>query len=89
MKAYFRSLLAVDGTHALKDLKTPMLPVFTERVMKAPTDWPSAGKGLGWENAADYTPRRIAGAGALIASEQPDTLASAITAFEAQAAAKH
>ena len=89
MKVYFRALLSVDGTHALKELKTPMLVIFTERLLKTPGDWPASGKTIGWENAADFTPRRIAGAGMLVASEQPDTLASVIAAFQPAAAPKH
>ena len=89
IKAYIRALLNVDGTHTLKDLKTPMLAVFTERLLKADADWPATAKTIGWENAADYVPRRIAGAGMLIASEQPDTLASVVSAFEARTPAKH
>ncbi len=88
MKAYFRALLSVDGTHALKDLKTPMLPVFTERILKTDKDWPAAGLQLGWENAASITPRRIAGAGMLIATEQPDTLAILVSDFAKRALSK-
>ena len=81
MKAYFRSLLDVDGTKALKELKTPMLPVFTEKLLASDKDWPTLSKSIGWENAAAYTPRRIAGAGMLVATEQPDTLAAVLAAF--------
>ena len=89
MKAYFRALLNVDAARALKELKTPMLPLFTERLLKTAADWPAMGKAIGWENAAEFTPRRIAGAGMLIASEQPDTLASMISGFQPQAVPQH
>lgn len=88
MKAYFRQLLGMDGTKTLKNLKTPMLPVFTERLLKTDKDWPAAGKDIGWDDAASYTPRRIGGAGVLVASEQPDTLAAVLAAFASQAVAK-
>ena len=88
MKAYFRALLDVDGTRTLKDLKTPMLPLFTERLFKDGKDWATVGKLIGWENAAAYSPRRIAGAGVLIASEQPDTLALALSDFAKQSMKK-
>jgi pimeloyl-ACP methyl ester carboxylesterase len=84
MKAYFRSLLDVDGTKALKELKTPMLPVFTEKLLASDKDWPTLSKQIGWENAVAYTPRRIAGAGMLVATEQPDTLAALLAAFATQ-----
>lgn len=88
MKAYFRALLDVDGTRALKDLKTPMLPVFTDRLFKDAKDWAAVGKQIGWENTAIYSPRRIAGAGVLVASEQPDTLALALSDFAKQSMKK-
>ena len=84
MKAYFRALLDVDGARALKDLKTPMLPVFTERVLGPGKDWNEVGKEIGWENPAAYTPRRVSGAGVLVASEQPDSLSALISGFAAQ-----
>jgi pimeloyl-ACP methyl ester carboxylesterase len=82
MKAYFRALLNVDGSRTLKDLKTPTLVVFTERLLKSASDWPAAGKTIGWDNAAEFTPRRIGNAGMMVASEQPDTLVSVITEFQ-------
>ena len=81
MKAYFRSLVNVDATHALRDLKTAILPVFTERMLPKAEDWPAISKQLGWADAGSFTPHRIGGAGALVASEQPDSLAIAIADF--------
>ena len=81
MKAYFRALVSVDGTHALRDLKTAVLPVFTEKMLPNASDWPAVSKQLGWAEVGSFTPRRIAGAGTLVASEQPDTLALAISDF--------
>ena len=81
MKAYFRSLLNADGTHALRDLKTAILPVFTEHLLPKAEDWPAVSKQLGWADVGSFMPRRIAGAGSLVASEQPDSLALAISDF--------
>jgi pimeloyl-ACP methyl ester carboxylesterase len=86
MKAYFRALLNADGTHALRDLKTAVLPVFTEKMLPKAEDWPSVSKQLGWADVGSFTPRRIAGAGTLVASEQPDSLAAAIADFSQRAA---
>jgi len=88
MKAYFRALLDVDGTRALRDLKTPMMPVFTERLLAPGKEWSEVAKQIGWENSAAFMPRRISGAGVLVASEQPDTLSTLISSFAAQALAK-
>jgi len=81
MKAFFRSLVNVDATHALRDLKTPILPVFTEHLLPKAEDWPSVSKQLGWADVGNYTPRRITGAGTLVATEQPDSLALVISQF--------
>ena len=81
MKAYFRALLDVDATHAARDLKTPLLPVFTEKMLPKEGDWPAVSKQLGWADVGSFTPRRIAGAGTLVASEQPDSLAAVIAEF--------
>ena len=88
IKAYFRALLNVDGMTALKNLKTPMLPVFTERLLASDKDWPSASKQVGWDDGQSYTPRRIGKAGVLVASEQPDTLAAVLAGFAGRALAK-
>ncbi|MGH7742285.1 MAG: alpha/beta fold hydrolase [Candidatus Eiseniibacteriota bacterium] len=81
MKAYFRALISVDATHALHDLKTAILPVFTEHVLASESDWPSVSKQMGWAEVGSFTPHRISGAGTLVASEQPDSLALAISDF--------
>jgi pimeloyl-ACP methyl ester carboxylesterase len=81
MKAYFRSLLNADGTHALRDLKTAILPVFTEHMLPKAEDWPAVSKQLGWADAGNFAPRRIGGAGTMVASEQPDSLALVISEF--------
>jgi pimeloyl-ACP methyl ester carboxylesterase len=81
MKAYFRALLNADGSHALHDLRIALLPVFTEHVLASEQDWPAVSKQLGWAEVGSFTPHRISGAGVLVASEQPDSLALAIADF--------
>ena len=81
MKAYYRSLLNADGRRALRDLKVAILPVFTEHMLPNESDWPAVSKQLGWADAGAFTPRRIAGAGVLVASEQPDSLALTLSDF--------
>ena len=81
MKAYFRALLNADGTHALRGLKIAILPVFTEHLLPKAEDWPAVSKQLGWADVGSFTPRRITGAGSLVASEQPDSLALVISEF--------
>ncbi|MBI1798640.1 MAG: alpha/beta fold hydrolase [Candidatus Eisenbacteria bacterium] len=88
IKAYMRALLNVDGTRAVKDLRTPMLFVATERILPPEKDWATVGKQLGWEDPVGVTPRRLAKCGALIASEQPDSLAMIVSEFAKGALAK-
>jgi pimeloyl-ACP methyl ester carboxylesterase len=88
IKAYLRRLLDADATRAVRSLKTPVLVVMSEKRLPPDKDWAVVGKEMGWEDPASHPPRRIAHSAALIASDQPDTLALVISDFAKQAMAK-
>ncbi len=84
VKAYFRELLNADGSRALHNIKCPLLFIASQHVLPPDKDWPTVGKQLGWDDPAIVTPRRLGASGALIMSDQPDSLALAITDFARQ-----
>lgn len=88
IKAYLRRLLDADATRTVKNLKTPVLVVMSDKRFPSDKDWAVVGKELGWEDPASHPPRRIAHSAALMASDQPDTLAMVVSAFAKQAMAK-
>jgi len=88
MKSYMAALLAADESKSFKDLKCPFEFIGTEKVWKADTKWADLAKPLGYEDAAAVDARRLAGAGALVASDQPDTLAMMVRDFQSRALAK-
>jgi len=88
IKAYLRRLLDADATRAVRGLKTPVLVVMSEKRLPPDKDWAVVGKEMGWEDPASHPARRIAHSAALIASDQPDTLALVISDFAKQAMAK-
>ena len=87
MKAYLQQLMYFDGSAALKDFKPPLMYVGSSRSWPDTTKWESLAKERGYEGAPVAT-RRIANAGYLIMSDQPDSLAAAIDAFAKQVIAK-
>ena len=82
IKAYMRELLNADGNKALKNLKRPMLLIATEKHWAADKDWAAVSKQMGYESTAGITARRIGAAGPLVATEQPDSLAALLDAFQ-------
>lgn len=85
IKAYLRELIRSDGTAAVRKLQTPMLFLTTDKFLPRDKDWAVEGKTFGWENPGAFPLRRIAGAGHLIAADQPDTLAMVISDFATSA----
>ena len=81
MKAYFRHLLNADASKQLKELKVPILFVGTERVWKSDKDWAAVSKTLGLDAAPGLANHRLAGTGALVMGEKPDSLAALLTGF--------
>jgi pimeloyl-ACP methyl ester carboxylesterase len=88
IKAYLRELLNVDANKPLKSLKVPLLVLGTEKRWPADKDWATVAKQAGFDDPAPIRARRIAGAGPLVASEQPDSLAAALAAFQETTLAK-
>jgi len=89
MKSYVRELLNAYATKALKGLQTPLLFVGTEKAWPADKDWAAVAKQRGYEQAgASFASRRLAHCGALVMSDQPDSLAAVITQFATEALAK-
>jgi pimeloyl-ACP methyl ester carboxylesterase len=88
IKAYMRHLLDADATRAVRSLKTPVLVVMSDKRFPPDKDWAVVGKELGWEDPASHPARRIARSAALMASDQPDTLAMVLSDFAKQAMAK-
>jgi pimeloyl-ACP methyl ester carboxylesterase len=88
MKAYFRTLLNVDATRAFKAHTSSLLFVGTDAVWKAEKDWPTLAKQLGYEAPEAIPTRRMSQGGALVMTEQPDSLAAIIADFTARSLAK-
>ncbi len=85
MKSYFAALLTADESRAFKDMKGAFRFVGTEKVWGSKVAWPDLAKQLGYDDPAAVDARRLAGAGALAAADQPDTLAMMVREFEAKA----
>ena len=88
IKAYLRDLLLMDASRALKGLKPALLYIGTEKHWPADTAWAGLAKQLGIDNPQGIPARRIAAAGPLVATEQPDSLAAILREFTARALAK-
>src|SRR6185436_17824625 len=84
MTAYLKELLYFDVSRQMKDFKTPLLYVGSSRAWSDTTRWAVVAKERGYEMATGVTTRRIANSGSQIASDQPDSLASAIDGFARQ-----
>ncbi len=81
MITYMRLALDNDATGALKNFPLPILFIGSEKSWAAGETWPVVAKKLGWEEAAGVQTLRIGGSGAMIATDQPDSLSMAISAF--------
>jgi len=88
IKAYFRELLRVDVSKALKGLKPQLLVVNTEKRWPADKAWADIARQTGYEGVDSTAARRIPSSGPLVATEQPDSLATILRQFTAQALAK-
>lgn len=88
IKAYLRELLLMDASRALKGLKPALFYIGTERHWPADTTWPGLAKQLGIDSPGGIPARRIRAADAMVASQQPDSLAAVLREFTAQALAR-
>jgi pimeloyl-ACP methyl ester carboxylesterase len=86
MKAYLSNAFTADVSQALKTLRVPVLFVGTDRTLKD-KDWATVGKEMGYEDPAAVPSRYLAGAGALVMQDMPDSLAAVISRFETEALA--
>lgn len=83
VKAYMRNLLRADANGDLKSVRLPVELVFSERTWKAGKLWGEVAKGFGYEDTTVALPRRVGGAGMMMAKDQPDTLAAILSAYGA------
>jgi pimeloyl-ACP methyl ester carboxylesterase len=81
VKTYMRQLMNVDESGTAKSLQIPVLFIASSKMLSDPANWPTVAKARGWDGVPRLEVRRIADSGYLIASDQPDTLAAAITEF--------
>lgn len=81
IKAYLRELMYFDASGQLKDFRLPLLYVGSARSWPDTVTWATLAKERGYEAFPAVATRRIGDSGAMIASDQPDTLAAAIDAF--------
>jgi pimeloyl-ACP methyl ester carboxylesterase len=88
IKAYLRDLLSMDASRALKGFKPALFYIGTERHWPADSTWAGLARQLGIDAPQNIPARRIAGAGPLVATEQPDSLAAILREFTARALAK-
>ena len=88
MKPYMHEFVTADVSKQMKELKVPLLYIGSEKVWPADKSWADLAKSIGYDEAVNLDTRRIAGAGAMIASEQPDTLAMVIHDFSARVVVK-
>lgn len=84
VKAYMRHLLRADASGDLKSVGLPVELVFSERTWKSGKLWGEVAKSFGYEDTTVAVPRRVGGAGMLMAKDQPDTLAAILSAYGAK-----
>jgi pimeloyl-ACP methyl ester carboxylesterase len=88
MRTYIAKALQADASSALKDFPRPLLYIGSEKGWPADKDWATIAKERGFELATGIQTMRIGASGAMIWSDQPDSLAMAISAFSKQAMAQ-
>lgn len=88
MKTYMAALLPADESKTFHDLKCRFTFVGTSKVWDANKSWPELGKALGYDEPAAIEAHRLGSAGAMIATDQPDSLAMLLRGFQAEALAK-
>lgn len=81
MTTYLRELMYFDASAQLKDFKVPLLYVGSSKAWADTVTWAALARERGYEALPQVATRRIANSGSMIASDQPDSLASAIDAF--------
>ena len=87
IKAYVRQFLNADVSGTLKGLKPKLLYIGTEKYWPADRKWADHQATQGYTNAVGIESRRIDKTGPLVASQQPDTLASVLDDFAARSIA--
>jgi pimeloyl-ACP methyl ester carboxylesterase len=87
IKAYLRQLLNADVSGTLKGLKPKLLYIGTEKHWPAEKKWEDIRTTLGYAEAVGIEARRIDKAGPMVATQQPDTLASVLDDFAARSIA--
>jgi len=85
MKVYFARLLDADASGAVKNFPRPLLYIGSEKGWPAGKDWAAIAHEHGWEQASGVQTMRIGASGAMIATDQPDSLSMAISNFAKQA----
>jgi pimeloyl-ACP methyl ester carboxylesterase len=85
MKTYMSVLLTTDESKSFRDLKGPFEFVGTEKVWAAGKTWADVAKQLGYDETVPVDARRLAGAGAMVAADQPDSLAMLVADFQKRA----
>jgi pimeloyl-ACP methyl ester carboxylesterase len=81
IKAYLRQFLNADASGTLKGLKPKLLYIGTEQHWPAEKKWADLQTFMGYGGAATIESHRIEKTGALIASQQPDSLAAVLGDF--------
>ena len=81
LKPYFREIIGLDASPALKNFARPVLYVGSERGWPADKTWAAVSSERGLEGLAAPDTVRIAASAQLIMKDQPDSLAAAIGKF--------
>jgi hypothetical protein len=87
IKAYLRQILNADVSGTLKGLKPKLLYIGTEKHWPAEKKWDDIRTARGYADAVGIEARRIGNTGPLVATQQPDTLASILDDFAARSIA--
>jgi len=87
IKAYLRQFLNADVSGTLKGLKPKLLYIGTEKHWPADKKWEDLRTTRGYADAVGMESRRLGNTGPLVASQQPDTLASVLDDFAARSIA--
>jgi pimeloyl-ACP methyl ester carboxylesterase len=84
VKAYLRGMMNMDVNRDLKALHSTLGLAFSEKAWKSGTSWSSVAKTLGYEDTTVAAPFRIGSSGPMVMKDQPDTLATLISAIAAK-----
>jgi len=86
MIAYYRALLNIDASGALRDPKAPVLCLGSSRAWPDSVGWAEVARQRGYPEGAPLAARRIGDSGYWVMREQPDSLAAAIAEFSSTVA---